>query len=78
MNDDAKNQLELVQEYRKQVFIYEALDEKIDSLIMANGGGTENMSEADWKQYREWARDRAEARNEMRILEQQLNMDEDD
>ena len=75
MNDDAKNQLELVQEYRKQVFIYEALDEKIDNLIMANGGGTENMSEADLKQYREWARYRTEVRNEMRILEQQLNID---
>lgn len=78
MNDDGKNQLELVQEYRKLVFIYEGLDEKIDNLIMANGGGTESMPEADLKQYREWAQQRAEVLNEMRILEQQLNMDTDD
>ena len=78
MNDESKNQLELVQEYRKQVLIYEELDEKIDSLIMANGGATENMSKADLKQYREWAQQRTEAQNEMRILEQQLSMDTDD
>lgn len=78
MNDDSKNQLELVQEYRKQVFIYEELDEKIDNLIMANGGVMENMSDADLLQYREWAEQRTEALNEMRILEQQLNMDSDD
>lgn len=78
MSDNSKKQFELVQAYRKLVFIYETLDEKIDNLIMANGGGTENMSEADLKQYREWAQERAEALNDMRILEQQLNMDTDD
>ena len=67
-----------MQEYRKQVFIYEELDEKIDNLIMANGGVMENMSDADLLQYREWAEQRTEALNEMRILEQQLNMDSDD
>ncbi len=78
MSNEDKNQLELVQEYRKQVFIYEELDEKIDSLIMANGGATENMSKDDLKQYRDWAEQRTEALNEMRILEQQLNLDTDD
>ena len=78
MTDDSNKQLELVQAYRKQVFIYEALDEKIDNLIMKNGGGTENMSEADFKQYRTWAGERTEALNEMRILEQQLDMDTDE
>ena len=78
MSNDSQNQLELVQDYRKQVLIYEELDEKIDNLIMANGGGTENMSEADLKQYRNWAEQRTEAQNEMRILEQQLSMDADD
>ena len=76
--DDNKNQLEIVQEYRKLVLIYEALDEKIDDLIMKNGGATENMSDADFKQYRQWAAERTEILNEMRILEQQLNMDTDD
>ena len=78
MNDQSKDQLELVQEYRKQVLIYEELDEKIDNLIMANGGAMENMSDADFKQYRNWADQRTEAQNTMRILEQQLNMDTDD
>jgi len=78
MSNDSQNQLELVQDYRKQVLIYEELDEKIDNLIMANGGGTENMSKADLKQYRNWAEQRTEAQNEMRILEQQLSMDADD
>jgi hypothetical protein len=78
MNNESNNQLELVQDYRKQVLIYEELDEKIDKLIMANGGGTANMSEADLTQYRELAAQRNEAQNEMRILEQQLSMDADD
>jgi hypothetical protein len=78
VSDNSKKQFDLVQEYRKLVFIYETLDEKIDSLIMTNGGGTENMSDADLKQYREWAQERSETLNEMRILEQQLNMDMDD
>lgn len=76
--DENKNQLEIVQEYRKLVLIYEALDEKIDNLIMNNGGVTENMSDTDLQQYRKWATERAEILNEMRILEQQLNMDMDD
>ena len=78
MNEKDDGQLEAVQEYRKLVFIYEALDEKIDTLIMANNGGTESMSEADLMQYRKWAAERAEILNDMRILEQQLNMDDED
>ncbi len=38
---------------------------EMDSLIMA---------QADSQQHREWARQRAKALNEMRILEQQLNI----
>ena len=75
---DEKNPLELVREYRKLVLLYEALDEKIDALIMANDGGTENMSDDDLKQYRELAHKRSEVRNEMRILEQQLQIDGED
>jgi len=75
---DEKNPLELVREYRKLVYIYEALDEKIDKLIMVNNGGMENMSDADLKQYRKWAYERSEVLNEMRILEQQLSIDDED
>jgi len=78
MSEKNDNSLEIVQQYRKLVFIYEALDEKIDNLIIANNGVTENMSEADIQQYRKWAAERTEVLNEMRILEQQLNMDDDD
>ncbi len=77
MSEEANNNLELVQQYNKLVLEYEALDEQIDNLIMANGGGTERMSEANVKQYREWAQHRTEILNEMRILEQQLQMDDD-
>lgn len=78
MSDNQDEQLKLVQKYRTWVVKYESLDEKIDNLIMANDGGTENMSKADLQQYRQWARERSEILNEMRILEQQLNMDFDD
>lgn len=76
--DENNNQLVIVQQYRKLVLSYEALDEKIDNLIMANNGITENMSETDLQQYRNWAKERTEILNEMRILEQQLNMDTDE
>ena len=78
MNENDKSQLQQVQEYRRLVDRYEALDEKIDSLIMDNDGGTEKMSAADLQQYRDWARQRAEVLNEMRIRERQLNIGADD
>jgi hypothetical protein len=59
------------------VLLYEALDEEIDSLIMANGGGTEHMAEPDLARYRELARKRDEVLNEMRILEQELRLDDE-
>lgn len=72
------NPLDKVREYRKLVLIYEALDEKIDELIMANNGGMANMSDADMAQYRKWAHKRSEVLNEMRILELELNIDDED
>lgn len=77
MSENKDNSFELVQQYNKLVLEYEALDEKIDNLIMANDGGTEHMSETDVKQYRQWAQQRTEILNEMRILEQQLQMDDE-
>ncbi len=75
---DMNNPLSLVQEYRKLVLIYEALDEKIDELIMTSEGTMENMSEAELSEYRRLARERSEVQNEMRILEQQLMIDDED
>lgn len=68
-------QLKLVQRYRELVGDYETLDKRIDDLIMRHDGGTESMSEADFEAYRELARRRTEVQNEMRVLEQQLEID---
>ena len=69
------DQLKLVQRYRELVGDYESLDKRIDELIMRHSGGTESMSAADLDAYRELARRRTEVQNEMRILEQQLDID---
>lgn len=69
------DQLKLVQRYRELVGDYESLDTRIDDLIMRHDGGTESMSEADFAAYRELARRRTEVQNQMRILEQQLEID---
>ncbi len=78
MTTSDKPQLELVAHYRQLVESYEALDNKIDELIMANGGKSEDMSAQDRRLYRGWARQRNEMLNDMRILERQLNLMEDD
>lgn len=78
MSASDKEQMELVAHYRQLVEAYEALDSKIDELIMANGGKSEDMSAADRRLYRKWARQRNEMLNEMRLLERQLNLMEDD
>ena len=78
MTASDKAQLELVAQYRQLVEAYEALDSKIDELIMAAGGKSEAMSAENRRLYREWARQRNELLNEMRLLERQLNLMEDD
>ena len=76
MSQDERGALHQVQKYRTIVLVYEAIDEEIDELLTANGGGTENMTEEDRARYRELARKRDEVLNEMRILEQQLHLDD--
>ena len=44
MAQENRDAIHKVQQYRKLVLVYEALDEEIDQLIMANGGATEKMS----------------------------------
>ena len=68
-NDDT---LSRVDHYRKIVLQYEALNKEINDLIMANNGGTKDMSKQDIERYRELAYQRDETLNEMRWLEQQL------
>lgn len=72
------NQLELVQRYQKLVQAYQALDARIDKLMLANRRRRDQMSAADLSRYRQWARERSEILNDMRLLEQQLNLDADD
>lgn len=78
MSEDEKGLLHQVQNYRKIVLLYEALDEEIDKLIMAHYGGTENMSKEDFARYRDLARRRDELLNEIRALESQLHIDDEE
>ena len=78
MSEEDRNALHQVQEYRKIVLLYEALDERIDNFLMAHGGHTDKMSAFDLAEYRKLARQRDDLLNEMRALEQQLNITEDD
>ena len=77
MGENDSDVLQQVQYYRKVVLMYEALDEEIDTLIMAHGGTSEGMPPEDHKRYRELARRRDELQNEMRAIEQQL-LDDDE
>lgn len=72
-NDDM---MDKVQNYQNVVLVYERLNSEINQLLTANNGATENMTKEDVARYRELARQRDEALNEMRILEKQL-LDED-
>ena len=78
MTASDKDQLALVARYRQVVEAYEALDNKIDDLIMSKGGKSEDLSSEDRRLYQKWARKRNELLNEMRLLEQQLDLMEDD
>jgi hypothetical protein len=72
MADEGNDTLHQVQNYRKLVLLYEAVQQEINALIHAAGGATEKMSAADRARYRELARRRDELQNDMRYLEQQL------
>ena len=78
MAESEGGDLELVRKYRQLVEDYEAIDHRIDALIMASSGKSEDMSTDDRQQYRDLARKRSEILNEMRLLERQLNLMEDD
>ncbi|MBC7812779.1 MAG: hypothetical protein H7175_16610 [Burkholderiales bacterium] len=76
-SDNSRDELSRVQEYRKLVLLYEALDEEIDKLIMAHGGTTEKMTDEDLARYRQLARQRDELLNDMRSMEQELLLSDD-
>lgn len=78
MAEDEGGQLALVRQYRRLVESYEALDSQIDELVSTSRGRMERMSAADLRQYRQLAQKRNELLNDMRLLEQQLNLSGDD
>lgn len=77
MPEHDAEQLQLVRRYRQLVERYEAKDRAIDELIMRHGGLSQNMSAAAHDEYRRLAAERLELLNQMRQLEQQLNIDMD-
>ncbi|MCY3799923.1 MAG: hypothetical protein OXG23_06935 [Chloroflexi bacterium] len=78
MPNPENGQLALVQRYKELVEAYEALDSQIDELVSASRGRADQMSAADLRTYRQLARKRSELLNDMRLLEQQLNLTGDD
>ena len=78
MAESNRDAIHKVQQYRKLVLVYEALDEEIDQLIMANGGHTEDMPPDLMDRYRTLARRRDDVQNDMRTLEQELQIDDED
>ncbi|MCA0453322.1 MAG: hypothetical protein LCI00_05040 [Chloroflexi bacterium] len=76
MPDNTHESLARVQKYQQLVLAYEALDQEIDGLIMAHGGSSEKMPEAELNHYRELARQRDDLQGEMHELEIELNIDE--
>lgn len=77
MTENGSDVLHQVQNYRKIVLLYEAVDEEIDKLIMKHGGTSDKMPQEDLERYRTLARQRDELQNEMRMLEQRLMSDDE-
>lgn len=75
-SDDMLND---VQRYRQLVLDYEALDEEIDQYIIDRGGKTEHeMTPDELAHYRELSRRRDELLNEIRLLEAELHLDDEE
>jgi hypothetical protein len=73
--DDA---LKRVQEYEKLVLAYEALDEVIDAMLTQDRGQTEEMSVEELNRSREMFRERNEMLNQLRFMEHELMIEDDD
>ncbi|NDJ84600.1 MAG: hypothetical protein GYB66_01830 [Chloroflexi bacterium] len=58
-----------VERYQQLVLEYEKLAAEIDGLLMRNDGGTEEMSDEDYRRYRKLADQRDEVHNQLRHLE---------
>ncbi len=70
--EGGQNVREMVERYRAAVLRYEQLHREVNALLQRHNGDSENLSDEARTQYRELARQRDDAMNEMRILEQTL------
>ncbi len=68
--------LQNITTYQGLVLRYEAVHSSINAFMHEHGGGTEHMSDMEISHYRTLARQRDELLNEMRFLEQLLNIDD--
>lgn len=66
-----------IEQYRRLVLEYEALDEEIDTLLAQHRGATENMSDEDFDRYRELAHRRDALYNQMKDVASQIRLDDD-
>ena len=67
-----QNDAVLLQEYRETVLAYEEISTEITSLLEANDGRTEKMSDEEYNSYRVMARRRDVIYDTMKHLEVQL------
>jgi len=74
--EDGRDLRQQVEDYRRIVLEYEALDEVIDALLASHGGDAQAMSNDELERYRGLARQRDDLFNEIRMLEQTLLHDE--
>jgi hypothetical protein len=74
--DHERTPLEQLQAYQTAVAAYESIDQAIDTFLNVNGGSVEHLSADKLTQYRELSRKREDLQNEIRILGQQLDLDE--
>ncbi|MCB9453595.1 MAG: hypothetical protein H6672_19360 [Anaerolineaceae bacterium] len=74
MTGDDREGLHKVQQYRKMVLVYEALNAQIDALLAAHRGDMMHMPPEEKLRYRELAQKRDEMLNDMRTLEQELHI----
>jgi hypothetical protein len=77
-NPGGPNDLDRVQQYQKLVLEYEALDEQIDELLARHNGATEKMSDDDFERYRQLAHQRDYVYNQMKALERQILLDDEE
>ncbi len=75
MNENSDS-LQQAAQYQQLVEQYEALNDRIQTMLDNVGGDTRKFAPEEFQQYRQIARQRDEIFNEVRVLQQQW-MDED-